>query len=166
MRCVTALTLICVLAVPLQASALGADKAAYVGGTILSYNVLNEPGEGRLDLGPRQLAFVPERRARQTEPIRIEYLSIRSLEVGQRAVRMLTLAAGPMLVVGPFGLPALGAKRRMHQLTLAYADHHGRNQVIVMALGKNVVRQALAALEARSGITVEFQDEEARKWNR
>ena len=37
MRCVTALTLICVIAVPLQASALGADKAAYVGGTILSY---------------------------------------------------------------------------------------------------------------------------------
>jgi hypothetical protein len=70
------------------------------------------------------------------------------------------------VLVGPFGLLLLSAKRRAHYLTLVYADEMGENQVVVMELGKNVARAALDALEAHTGLAMEYQDEAARKWSR
>jgi hypothetical protein len=49
---------------------------------------------------------------------------------------------------------------------MTYASEQGRIEVIVIELGKNVVRSTLAVVEARSGIPIEYQDEEARKWRR
>jgi hypothetical protein len=37
---------------------------------------------------------------------------------------------------------------------------------MVIELGKHVVRSTLAGIEARSGVPIEYQDEEARKWRR
>jgi hypothetical protein len=34
---------------------------------------------------------------------------------------------------------------------------------VVFELGKKIVRAALAALEARTGLRIEYEDEEARK---
>lgn len=166
MKRTATLTLIILIASSSLASAVGGNKAAYVGGTLPSYDMAGEPLEGHLDLGRAQLTFVPDAHAHAVQRLSIDYSSIRGLEFGQKAGRRPSLATGAMVLLGPFGLPALSAKRRAHYLTLVYVDQQGQNQVVVMALGKNIVRATLAALEARSGITVEYQDEEARKWSR
>jgi hypothetical protein len=161
-----ALALMILLANPPRASALDADKAAYVGGTISSYTAIDKPIEGRLSLGPAQLAFAPDNRPPGAEHLSIDYSSIHGLEFGQAAGRRGPLIAGAFVLLGPFGLPAVSAKHRAHYLTLVYADSRGQHQVVVMELGKDMVRTTLAALEERSGIPIEYQDDEARKWRR
>jgi hypothetical protein len=49
---------------------------------------------------------------------------------------------------------------------MTYSREPSRTEVAVIELGKNVVRSTLAIVEARSGIPIEYQDEEARKWRR
>jgi hypothetical protein len=161
-----ALTLMFVLASPPRVWALDGNKAAYVGGTIFSFNVSNEPIEGRLDIGPHRLVFVPDGGPHAAGRLRIDYASVRHLELGQKAERRGPLVVGATVLVGPFGLLLLSAKRRAHYLTLVYADEMGENQVVVMELGKNVARAALDALEAHTGLAMEYQDEAARKWSR
>jgi hypothetical protein len=59
MKRLTAATLLVVLTSPEMASALAGDKAAYVGGTIARFNTPGKRIEGRLEIGPRQLACSP-----------------------------------------------------------------------------------------------------------
>lgn len=47
-----------------------------------------------------------------------------------------------------------------------YADDLGKYQVVVLELGKHVVRETLDALEARSGVEIEYQNKAARQWRR
>ena len=96
----------------------------------------------------------------------IDYESIRHLEFGQRASRRAPLVVAAAAVLGPLGLVSLSAKSRAHYLTLTYAGEQGRTEVMVIELGKHVVRSTLAVVEARSGVPIEYQDEEARKWRR
>ena len=55
------------------------------------------------------------------------------------------------------------AKKRKHYLTVGYSDEQGRQQAMVFEVHKGAVRGLLVSLEARTGLRVEFQDEEARK---
>ena len=57
----------------------------------------------------------------------------------------------------------LVAKRRTHFLTIGYADSNGKQQAVVLQVGKDEIRPLLVSLEARTGRAVEYQDEEARK---
>src|SRR5262245_3638850 len=161
-----ALALIVLLASPLRASSLDAHKVAYVGGTIPWYDVANEPLDGHLHMDPTQVTFVPDRRPRVAEHLSIDYSSIRGLEFGQTVGRRVPLVVGALVVLGPFGLPSLSARHRAHYLTLLYADPQDQYQVVVMELGKDIVRATLRTLEERSGVAVEYQDDEARKWSR
>ena len=42
-------------------------------------------------------------------------------------------------------------------------DESDKQQAAVFELGKDIVRVTLAAIEARTGRKIEYQDEEARK---
>jgi hypothetical protein len=55
------------------------------------------------------------------------------------------------------------AKKRSHFVTIGYLDSGGKQQAVVLEVGKGDIRQLLVSLEARSGRRVEYQDEEARK---
>ena len=55
------------------------------------------------------------------------------------------------------------SKTRKHYVTLGYVDGDGRQQALVMRLGKGDIRSVLASLEARTGRRVEYQDDDARK---
>jgi hypothetical protein len=55
------------------------------------------------------------------------------------------------------------AKRKTHFLTIGYSDSEGKQQALVLRVGKEEIRVLLVALEARTGRSVEYQDEEARK---
>jgi hypothetical protein len=160
----TAVALLVVLTTPVLASALSGDKAAYVGGTIARFNLLTRRVEGRVEIRPRHFVFVPENSPRATEPLHIDYESIRHLEFGQRASRRVPLVVAATVVLGPLGLLSLPEKSRAHHLTVTYGRDQGRTEVVVIELGKNVVRSTLEVVEARSAIPIEYQDEEARKW--
>ena len=161
-----ALMLVALLASPPRATALDANKVAYVAGTVLSLNAIDGPIEGRLDLGSDLVTFVPFAGRHAATPLRIDYESIRGLELGQVHTRRRELVIGAPVLLGPVGLLSLSARRRTHYLTVVYADDRTGYQVAVLELGKHVVRAALDTLEARSGVAIEYQNEAARKWRR
>ena len=168
MKRLTAAVLL-VLLTPALASAVAGDKAAYgglLGGTIARFNMPNRRIEGRVETRPGHFVFTPENGPRAAEPLYVDYESIRHLEFGQRAARRAPLVVAATAIFGPLGLVSLSAKSRAHYLTLTYAGERGRNEVMVIELGKHVVRSTLAGVEARSGVPIEYQDEEARKWRR
>jgi hypothetical protein len=133
---------------PLQAG-VPARKATYRGGTITQLEI-SQNGELSLESADR-LVFVAE-----AGGLEVPYASIRGIEYGQNAGRRLGLA----IVVSPLFLLS---KKRKHFLTIHFADQRGDSQAAVFELGKKIVRTTLAALEARTGLRIEYEDEEARK---
>jgi hypothetical protein len=103
MKAPIALMLVLLLASPLRATALDANKVAYVGGTIPSFSPAHEPIEGRLELGPDQFMFVPFGGPHAATPLRIDYESIRRLELGQTQDRRTTLVVGATVLLGLSG---------------------------------------------------------------
>jgi hypothetical protein len=164
MKGMAAVLLLVLLANPVTSTAVARDKAAYVGGTLARFNRTGTAIEGRVEISPRHFVFFPENGPHAAEPLRIDYESIRHLEFGQRTSRRVPLAVGAAVLLGPPGLLSLAAKSRAHYLTMTYAGEQGRSEVIVIELGKSMVRPTLGAVEARSRIPIEYQDEEARKW--
>ena len=123
-------------------------RALYCGGTVAAL-----PGntEGTVaTTGEREFVF-----ASKTQRFAIPYDRVNLLEFGQKAGRRLGLA----LAVSPL---LLLSKKRRHFLTIHFLDDQGGQQAMVLELGKNLVRATLAGLEARTGLKVEYQDEEAR----
>ena len=70
-----------------------------------------------------------------------------------------------LLFMGGDVLPPLLllAKKRSHFLTIGYVDEEGKQQAAVFQVHKNAVRSVLVSLEAKTGMRVEFQDDDARK---
>jgi hypothetical protein len=130
-------------------SAVGGNKAAYVGGTITT---VKEKAEGALDIRDETaLTF-----SSKDGSLAIPYSAIESLEYGQKAGRRIGVA----IMVSPL---ALFSKKRNHFLTIGFKDAAGKDQAAVFELGKDVVRTALTVIETRSGKKIEYQDDDARK---
>ena len=91
--------------------------------------------------------------------LRIPYSKINLVEYGQDVSRRIVLA----WVVSPIFLLS---KAHKHFITIGYADEDGKQQAIVLRVDKGLVRSALAALEARTGRAVSYQDENARKFRK
>jgi hypothetical protein len=66
----------------------------------------------------------------------------------------MALAISPLLLL---------SKSRKHFLTIGYKDGDGNQQALVFRVHKNDVRALLASLEARTGLKLDYQDDEARK---
>jgi hypothetical protein len=121
----------------------------YIGGTTA---LVAAGDEGRIDLtDDLYLAFY----ARKSQ-LRVPYSKINLVEYGQQADRRLAMA----LLISPVFLLS---KSRKHYLTLGYEDERGVQQAMVFRVDKANIRAALAALEARTGLKVAYQDQEARK---
>ena len=137
--------LFALLAVPVFAE----TQVDYVGGTA---SELDAGTAGRVELTDSQyFAFY----ARKTQ-FRVPYSQVNLLEYGQQVDRRLALAG----VVSPMFLLS---KSRRHFLTVGYADERGMQQAMVFRVDKNSIRATLVSLEARTGLKVEYQDQEARK---
>jgi hypothetical protein len=140
-----------------EAPLLAVDKrkAEYVGGTI---STISEEAEGELDTTTEaELIFTPQRGKGRS--VMIPYTSITSLEYGQKAGRRV----GAAILVSPV---LLFSKKRKHFLTIGFKDKEGKEQAIILELGKDIVRTTLTVVETRSGKQIEYQDEEARKAGR
>jgi hypothetical protein len=86
----------------------------------------------------------------------VPYERINLIEYGQSVSRRYVTA----VLISPLFLLS---KSRKHFLTLGYQDEDGEQQALVFRVDKNSIRPILASLEARTGVKVTYQDEEARK---
>ena len=139
---------------------LDSKKAQYVGGTVVS---IMEGAEGHLDAsGETQVVFRPNKK--KGPSYSIPYSNVTALGYGQHAGRRVgaTIALG-VTTMGIGALPVLFSKKRRHYLTIHFKDNEGKDAAAVFQLGKDVTRTLLASMAARTGKTVEYEDDEARK---
>jgi hypothetical protein len=137
------------LALSLTVSASLGSHVSYVGGTRAD---LSQGASGTIDASDESyLVFF----AKSTS-FRLPYDKVNLLEYGQNVSRryMLALTISPMFFM---------AKKRRHFLTIGYQDETGKQQAVLFQVEKNDIRTVLVTLEARTGLRVEYQDEEARK---
>jgi len=141
--------LIClVFAAALQAGELGA-RAEYVGGTLSE--IPNGSSGSVQAVDQRYFVFYSK-----TASLRIAYDRINMVEYGQKVDRRYLVAA----LISPV---FMFSKKRRHYLTVGYTDEAGREQALIFRVDKEHIRAMLVSLEARTGLKVQFQDEEARK---
>jgi hypothetical protein len=160
----TAAILLITIGLQSTLGAVDGDKAAYFGGTFTGFAGAKDPIQGRLDTANQTaLVLTAEEKPYKGQALTIPYASIVDLEYGQKAGRRVGAAIGTTALLGPIGLVTLFSKKRNHFLTVGYKDEQGMDQVAVFELGKDIVRTTIPIVEKRSGKTVEFQDEEARK---
>ncbi len=88
--------------------------------------------------------------------VRVAYDKVNLLEYGQKVDRRVAMA----VVISPLFLLS---KKRQHFLSIGYTDEEGRQQALIFRVEKSDVRMILVSLEARTGLKVQYQDEEARK---
>lgn len=145
-RCLLPLALVLAGAAP---GLGGQARVEYAGGTTpqLALGVA-----GTIELADdRYLAFYSSK-----TQVRVPYERINLLEYGQQVDRRLALA----IVISPVFLLS---KSRKHFLTIGYSGENGQQQALVFRVGKKGVRATLASLEARTGLKIQYQDEEARR---
>jgi hypothetical protein len=73
-------------------------------------------------------------------------------QAGRRVA--LAIAIDPLL---------LFSKKRKHFLTIAWKDEQSQQHAAVFELGKSIIKNTIATLEARTGKKVDYLDDEARK---
>jgi hypothetical protein len=125
------------------------SSAKYVGGTVAS---LTADAEGALRTTD-DLFLEFRCKGRQ---LHVPYNKVNLLEYGQNVDRRYIAAA----LVSPLFLLS---KKRQHFLSLGYTDAEGRQQAMVFRIDKGDIRALLVSLEARTGLKVQYQDEQARK---
>jgi hypothetical protein len=147
--CLLAATLAVGFLLPFSAQAGEGAAAEYVGGTS---SALETNADGRV-LTTDDLFFEFRTNKRQ---IHVGYNTVNLIEYGQNVDRRILMAAliSPLLIL---------SKKRVHFLTIGYTDGEGRQQALVFKVEKSKIRAVLVALEARTGLRVQFQDTEARK---
>jgi len=125
------------------------SRAEYVGGTAAK---LESGVSGAIQVtDERYFAFYSKK-----AQVRVAYDRINELAYGQKVDRRLLMA----VVISPIFLLS---KKRKHFLTVGYTDEDGHHQALVFQVDKNDIRATLASLEARTGVRIQYQDEEARK---
>jgi hypothetical protein len=150
-----ALATIGVFGLETTALALDSKKAMYVGGTVTS--LMPEKTEGTLDTTDKaRLVFTPDVKSKVDRALELPYRRITSFEYGQKASHRIKTA----IFLTPF---VLFSKKRRHYLSLMYKDRAGKEQGVVLELGKDILRPTVHIIETRTGKKVEFQDEEAKK---
>lgn len=145
MRKLIAVLLLCSLA----AAENRGGSAEYVGGTLGDF-----PAglKGELYTSNRTQFYF----ATKKNSYAIPYDKINLVEYGQSVGRRYAEA----ILISPL---LLAAKSRRHFLTVGFVDERGEQQAAVFRVDKKAIRIMLVSLEARTGLKVTFQDEEARK---
>lgn len=157
MHRVTASFVVALLSASTAAHAVDKNMAMYVGGTV---SVMSNQAQGRFDLkDPDKLRFrvedspVKQERGKVYE---LPWAQVEAVEYGQKVGHRIKTA----ILLTPW---SLFSKKRRHYVTLNYKDAEGVGQAVVFELGKDLTREALAVIRARTGKDVVPTDEDARK---
>jgi hypothetical protein len=129
-------------------SAADGVGAKYVGGTV---KAIRDNAEGRISTTDD---FFFEFRGKGQQ-LNVPYDKINLLEYGQNVNRRLLLA----MTISPLFLLS---KARQHFLTVGFEDSQGKQQALVFRVDKSKMRAVLVSLEARTGLKIEYQDDQAR----
>lgn len=126
-----------------------ASRVSYLGGTLAQFS---QGSDGALDAVDQDYFVFWTRK----QNLRVPYNSINLLEYGQKVSRRVAMAVliSPMFVL---------AKKKQHFLTVGYQDDDGKQQAMVFRIDKSNIRTVLVTLEARTGLKVQYQDEDARR---
>ena len=127
-------------------------KVEYVGGTVDDVKTGTDGVASTTD--KQTFVFSYKKSA-----LKVAYTKINLIGYGQKVSRQYAAA----ILVSPMFMLA---KTRKHFLTIGYTDEEGRQQAIVLRVDKNDIRSTLVSLEARTGLKIHYQDEEARKAGR
>jgi hypothetical protein len=130
------------------ALALDSKRAQYVGGTA----GVTENAEAVLNVSGTEVVTFQWKQGKWEVP----YSAVTGLSYGQHAGRRVGVA----IAISPL---ALFSKKRRHYLTIEYTDAQGKNQAAIFEIGKDAIRTTLTIMEVRTGKTVEYEDDEARK---
>jgi hypothetical protein len=130
-------------------TAAAQSHAEYAGGTSAQFGV---GSGGSIEVNDDRFFAFYSKKAQ----VRVPYDHINLVEYGQQVSRRIALA----IVISPL---ILLSKSRKHFLTVGYTDDAGRQQALVFRIDKSDIRATLVSLEARTGLKVQYQDEEARK---
>lgn len=144
------LVLILLLASSGSSAAVRGDKVMYVGGTV----DIPENTKGKFDLSDSTNATLLSEKGKIL--LTIPYEKVTGLEYGQKAGRRLGLS----IAVSPL---FLFSKKRKHYFTIYFTDDAGNTQAAVLELAKGVVGEVVNTMQARTGQTVDFESDEARK---
>jgi len=127
----------------------GAGRVEYVGGTVAA---LAERPKGRLITTDNDFLIFQAGQVRYA----VRWQQITLLEYGQRVSRRYAMGVivSPLLVL---------SKSRRHFLTVGFTDEAGAPQAMVFRVDKDDIRSLLVALEVRTNLKVEYQDEDARR---
>lgn len=142
-----AVSLVMILAAAPPAAAVDKGKAVYIGGTISGFK---EKSQAPIDLKNETALHYAG------DSLTIPWVSVQELEYGQKVGHRI----GTAILLSPL---ALFKKARHHYVTVSYKDAADKDQAVVFEFGKDDIRMALATLKARTGKTITFTDEEARK---
>jgi hypothetical protein len=124
------------------------NRAEYVGGTAS----IESGSSGSIEVTDQHyFAFYTKK-----TQVRVPYSKIDLLEYGQKVDRRLLMA----VVISPMFLLS---KKRKHFLSVGFVDEDGNHQALIFRVDKNDIRATLVSLEARTGLRIQYQDEEARK---
>jgi hypothetical protein len=158
-----AVALMAALLFETTAFAIGSRNTGYKGGTVPGFDGAKDEVEGLLDTAKQdQLVFTALDKPFKGKTFSIPYDRIIDLEYGQKAGRRVGTAVATTVIFGPIGLLSLLSKKRNHYLTIGFKDDADKDQVVILELGKDIVRTTIPVIETRSGKKVEYQDEEAR----
>lgn len=139
---------IVLLAAALAAGLCAQSRVEYVGGTAS----IESGSSGSIEVGDQHyFAFYTKK-----TQVRVPYSNIDLLEYGQKVDRRLLMA----IVISPMFLLS---KKRKHFLSVGFVDEEGNHQALIFRVDKNDIRATLVSLEARTGLRIQYQDEEARK---
>lgn len=132
------------------------SRAQYAGGTSAQLTVGTE---GRIEVADEDyFAFYSNK-----TQVRVPYDRINLVEYGQTVSRRVAMAIAMSIALPGVGSLFLLSKSRKHFLTVGYMGEDGKQQALVFRVDKGGIRATLVSLEARTGLKVEYQDEEARK---
>lgn len=138
-----------VAAIVLFPSLHAQTRVDYVGGTVAG---IESGAGGSIEVTDAHYFAFYTKKAQ----VRVAYDRFETLEYGQKVDRRLLMA----IAISPIFLLS---KSRKHFLTIGYLDENGQHQAMVFRVDKNDIRAALVSLEARTGVKIQYQDEEARK---
>ncbi len=125
------------------------SRVSYLGGTLGQFS---QGSDGALDAVDQDYFVFWTRK----QNLRVPYTRINLLEYGQKVSRRVAMAVliSPMFVL---------SKKKQHFLTVGYQDDDGKQQAMVFRVDKSDIRTVLVTLEARTGLKVQYQDEDARR---
>ncbi len=139
---------IAALAVPARTQDAG-GKVQYIGGTVAE---IPRNASGTLLTTNNQRLLLRLKKVTVSVP----WDSINLLEYGQKVNRRIAES----VLISPLFLLS---KKRKHFLTVGFRNEEGDQHAMVFEVKGGDIRQVLVGLEARTGLKVVYQDEEARK---